>query len=122
MRAIYILFVGLLGLSQPLTADGETHSSLAEKIEHTITSHMNDLLSSPEVTGITYAASKDGKIIFASGFGLADINTKELVTTDTKMRTMIVTKFYTASLIGKLLSGGQLDVNQTIQTNIPTSP
>ncbi|MBV1901387.1 MAG: beta-lactamase family protein [Kordiimonadaceae bacterium] len=122
MKAICILFVGLLGLSQPITAGGETHSALSEKIEQTITGHVNDLLSSPEVTGITYAASKDGKIIFSSGFGLTDINTNELVTSATKMRTGSVSKVYTAALIGKLLAAGKLDLDQVIQTYIPNFP
>ncbi|MEX0297433.1 MAG: serine hydrolase domain-containing protein, partial [Kordiimonas sp.] len=81
-----------------------------------------EALKRPQVTGVTIAAAKNDQIIFASGFGLANIETKEPVTVNTKMRTGSVSKVYTTALIGKLLEAKQLDIDLPVQTYVPSFP
>ena len=45
---------------------------------------------------------KDGDVVFAEGFGFANIETEEAVTADTKFPIASVTKQFTATLLAKL--------------------
>lgn len=58
---------------------------------------------------------KDGKVIYQKGFGIADITTKEPVTTKTLFNTGSVSKTFVAYAILKLASEGKLSLNDPLQ-------
>lgn len=80
------------------------------------------LYKTANLPGLSVAVMKDGKIIYAEGFGYADIEKKMLVTTTTQFRTASVGKVITATAIGKLVQEGKLDLNAEVQQYVPEFP
>lgn len=80
------------------------------------------LIETPTVTGITIAVGKDDQILFAEGFGLANVETGAPVTPKTKMRSGSVSKVMTTALIAHLYQEGRLDLDAPIQQYAPYFP
>lgn len=66
--------------------------------------------------------AKDGKIILAKGYGLANIELDVANKPETKFRLGSITKQFTATLILQLQEQGKLNVNDPISKYIPNSP
>lgn len=79
-------------------------------------------VSAQTVPGITMAVGVGNEIIFAQGFGLADVATGAPVTPQTKMRAGSVSKVMTTALLAQLLAEGKLDLDAEIQTYVPYFP
>ena len=70
-----------------------SYSQTSDKKAKDLTRDMaNQLLKNSNMPGISIAISKQGKIVFAEGFGYADIANKIPVTTTTQFRTASVAK------------------------------
>ncbi|PCJ98817.1 MAG: hypothetical protein COA50_00840 [Flavobacteriaceae bacterium] len=72
--------------------------------------------------GISIAISKNDSIIYARGFGYADIASKEMVTAKTQFRAASVSKIMTATAIAKLIQDNRLDLDNPIQDYVPEFP
>lgn len=114
MKRLALLFVSLCLMAPTAQANGDVQSQITAIVEAT--------LDRPVVTGITIAAGKSGEVVFAKGFGFANIETGEPVNTATKMRAGSVSKVFTTALIGKLLEQGKLDLDTPVQTYVPNFP
>ncbi len=82
----------------------------------------NELLKNSHLPGMSIAVSKHGKIIFAEGFGYADVENKAPVTIKTQFRTASVAKVITATAVGKLVQDGKLDLAIPVQKYVPFFP
>src|SRR3712207_4437424 len=69
----------------------------------------NELLKRSNMPGMSVAVSKRGKIVFAEGFGYADLGNSFPVTPETRFRTASVAKIITATALGKLVQEGKLN-------------
>lgn len=74
------------------------------------------------VPGLSAALGIDGRIVFAEGFGWADLENRVPVTADTKFRIGSVSKPLTAAAMGLLVERGQLNLDAEIQEYVPTFP
>jgi CubicO group peptidase (beta-lactamase class C family) len=79
-------------------------------------------LNGQAAPGIAVLVAKDGKILYKKGFGYADIESKTLVSADTKFRIGSITKQFTASAILKLQEEGRLQVTDKLSKYIPDFP
>ena len=66
------------------------------------------------ITGASVAVAKDGKLIYARGFGYADTITKEEVQPYHKFRLASISKLVTATAVIKLTEEGKLSFNDRI--------
>lgn len=66
------------------------------------------------VAGASVAIAKDGKLLYAKGFGLADKETKEHVEPEHLFRVASVSKLITAVGIMKLAEAGKLDLDDQV--------
>lgn len=114
MKRLLLVF-SLLWAVESATADERLSSELRDKLSRAA----EEALSRTGHTGITVAAGKNGEVIFAAGFGRADIETDAPVTTNTMMRAGSVSKVYTAALIGKLYEAGKLDLDKPVSSYVP---
>jgi len=67
-----------------------------------------------EINGASVAVAKNGKLIYARGFGFADTVTKELVQPFSKFRIASISKLITAVAIMKLEEEGRLSLNDKV--------
>lgn len=73
----------------------------------------NALLAS-KVPGVSVAIAKDGKLVFAKGYGVADPSTGEALTADHRFRIASVTKPITSTAIMGLIEQGKLNLSDKI--------
>lgn len=74
------------------------------------------------VPGLSAAVGIDGRIVFAEGFGWADVENRVPVTADTKFRVGSVSKPLTAAAMALLVERGQLNLDAPVQEYVPTFP
>ncbi|MGE5114476.1 MAG: serine hydrolase domain-containing protein [Acidobacteriaceae bacterium] len=73
-------------------------------------------------SGFSIAVAVNGKVMWAQGFGYADLEQKVPVTSDTKFRIGSVSKPLTAAAVALLSQQGKLDVDAPVQHYVPTFP
>lgn len=66
------------------------------------------------VPGVSLAIVKNGKLVYAKGYGYADQSTSTPVTTTSKFRISSISKSITSAAIMKLLGGGQLTLDDKV--------
>jgi CubicO group peptidase (beta-lactamase class C family) len=74
------------------------------------------------VPGLTAAVLVDGEIVWAEGFGYADVENETPVTPLTKMRIGSVSKPLTSVALGRLVEAGSLDLDAPVQRYVPSFP
>ncbi|MBK7869528.1 MAG: beta-lactamase family protein [Saprospiraceae bacterium] len=74
------------------------------------------------IPGLSVAVGVGGKIVWAEGFGCADIEKGEPVTLETMFRVGSISKSMTSLALGKLYQEGKLDLGAPIQQYVPYFP
>lgn len=98
-----------------------TASAYADAIERT-RAFANTLRDSAGLPGLSIAVGIEGRVVFAEGFGWADVENRVPVTPLTRMRIGSVSKPVTAAALGLLLQQGRLDLDQPVQRYVPSFP
>ena len=76
-------------------------------------------LAAQNLPGLSVAVGVGGEIVWAEGFGWADIETRVPVTPDTTFRIGITSTVLTSAAVGVLLDKGKLTLDNEIQTYVP---
>ena len=71
-----------------------------------------ELMEKWEIPGGAIAVVKDGRLVLAKGYGLADVENEELVQPDSLFRIASISKPITAVAILKLMEDGLLDLDE----------
>ena len=71
------------------------------------------------VPGVAVAVRKDGQVVFAKGYGLADLERKIPCTTHTNFRLASLTKQFTALSILMLIEQGKLSLDDRLSGFFP---
>jgi CubicO group peptidase (beta-lactamase class C family) len=72
--------------------------------------------------GVSVAVGMEGGLVWAEGFGWADIETRVAVTPDTRFRIGTASMMLTSAAVGLLVEQGRLNLEETIQTHVPAFP
>ncbi|HYE85365.1 MAG TPA: serine hydrolase domain-containing protein [Vicinamibacterales bacterium] len=80
------------------------------------------LVVEDNLPGVSVAVGVDGRLVWAGGFGWADIEARRPVTPDTLFRIGTVSKSLTAAAVGLLRQRGQLDLDAPVQRYVPAFP
>ena len=72
--------------------------------------------------GLSVAVGIDGDIVWAEGFGFADLKTSVPVTPDHRFRIGTASTVLTSAAAGLLLENGRLKLDDEIQTYVPAFP
>ncbi|MFC1554541.1 serine hydrolase domain-containing protein [candidate division KSB1 bacterium] len=81
-----------------------------------------DLLSEDNLPGLSAAVAVDNKLVWAEGFGWADLKNRVPVTPSTQFRIGTTTKSLTAAAAGLLFERGLLDLDAVVQKYVPDFP
>jgi len=95
-----------------------TYNNPKERIQNMI----NELMLKSNLPGLSIAISKKGELVYAEGFGYADVENKIPVTTKTQFRTASVAKVITSTAVAKLAQENKLDLEKSIQEYLPFLP
>ncbi len=104
--------------TERLTAEkipGGTHELTAQDLETFLDGIVPLQLESDDIAGATISVVKDGKVLFAKGYGYADYEKKKLVSADeTMFRPGSVSKLFTWTAVMQLVEQGKLDLNRDV--------
>jgi len=77
-------------------------------------------MADSKIPGLSVAIVRDGKVIYAKGYGYRDVEKKLPVTTDTLFAIGSVSKSFTSLVFGTLNDDGTVDWDKPIRTYLPT--
>ena len=98
----------------PISSTNLTEA-LTEKIEPLI----EQTMKSYDVPGLALAVAKDGKIVYAKGFGVKDLRSREPITPDSLFHMASVSKTFVATAIVQLLEQGKIQLDDPVRTYLP---
>lgn len=122
----FLLAVGLLALAAPPSAAREPHSPVVttpnKQILAVIDARARAAISKGETAGLAVAIVKDGRTVFARGYGLADVSNGVAVTNKTVFRAGSLTKQMTATAVLRLVEQRALRLDDSLAAYLPEFP
>ena len=79
-----------------------------------VDSKVQAFMTANNIPGASIAISKNGKLVYRKGYGVADKSTNEKVTADHRFRLASVSKTYTGVAIMKLVQEGKLSLDAKV--------
>ena len=81
-----------------------------------------ELAAGNNLPGVSVAVAVDGEVVWAEGFGWADLERRTPLTPHTRVRLGALSKPLTAAAVALLHEGGRLDLDAPIQRYVPAYP
>ena len=81
-----------------------------------------DAVAGQNLPGLSVAVGTGGAIVWAEGFGWADVEDRAPVTPDTRFRIGTASTVLTSAAAGLLVEQGRLKLDEPIQTYVPEFP
>lgn len=78
---------------------------------------VNVFMAKYNIPGLSLAITRNGKLVYAKGYGMADKEKNEKVTTNSLFRIASLSKWITSTAIMKLIQEGKLSMNDQIFGN-----
>ncbi len=115
-RNALFAFAALLAAASPVELAAQTPApAFASRLDSLISAEM----ARTKTPGVQVAVVVDGKLAYAKGYGVADIETGRPVTTNTLFRVGSVTKMVTAATLTQLEADGKVNLQAPISTYVP---
>ena len=105
-------------LTSALPAQTQTRGELLERLDAIVEESMERL----QVPGTSVAIQKDGELILARGYGLADVENRVAATEHTVYRIGSVSKQFAAATIMQLVDQGRVALDEPAATYLPDYP
>ena len=122
-KACVFSFVGFLVLFHCSAARPSAIPILSTNLTETLTEKIEPLIEqtmkSYDVPGLALAVAKDGKIVYAKGFGVKDLRSREPITPDSLFHMASVSKTFVATAIVQLLEQGKIQLDDPVRTYLP---
>lgn len=80
---------------------------------------LEKVLSDWKAAGFAVAVVEKDKVVYAKGFGVKDLDTKQPVTTQTLFAIGSCTKAFTSTLVGQLVADGKLSYDEPVRNYLP---
>lgn len=100
------------------SAQPPSDSELALKVDAIVAKALAD----PGAVGLSVAVGRDGKVVLAKGYGMADVELSVPVNPESIFRIGSVTKQFTAAAVMRLVEAGKISLDATVQTYVPDFP
>jgi CubicO group peptidase (beta-lactamase class C family) len=81
-----------------------------------------DLIEAARLPGLSISILRDGGVVFARGYGFADVETQTPVDTSTQFRAASVSKMITVTALARLYQEGQVDLDAPVQRYVSAWP
>lgn len=108
--AILVLACGIANAQTPALDIGNRVDALAQKV-----------LSRP-VAGISVAVARDGKVVLARGYGMANVEHSVAVTPETVFHIDSISKNILAGVLLQLVDEGKLNLDDDVTRYVPEGP
>lgn len=119
---VYMIAITVLVVALPLPLAAQTPAQLPpeqiERIETVIASEM----ARQSIPALSIAIAVNNRIVYANGFGFADLENSVPARADTLFRTASIAKSMTATAVLQLVERSKLDLDAPIQQYCPAFP
>ena len=115
---VAVVFLMLSSVGSPSMGQAPTDTELAAKIQEIV----KKTLEQPNAVGLSVAVGRGDAVIFAAGFGKADLEFSVPVDKDTMFRIGSVTKQFSAASVMKLVEAGEVSLDDTLEKALPDFP
>jgi CubicO group peptidase (beta-lactamase class C family) len=102
-------------------AEAPSYGDLAPAVEYA-RAILETMRTERGTPGLSAAVGADGRLVWAEGFGWADVENAVPATEDTRFRIGSVSKPLTAAAMGILIDEGELDLDAPVQQYVPSFP
>lgn len=99
----------------------QQRAGLFEKLQR-IEQMVQEELQKNGAPGAAVAIEQDGKVVFAKGFGFADVENKVSFTAQTVSRIGSISKTFTALALMQLVEQGKVKLDDEVQVYVPSFP
>jgi serine beta-lactamase-like protein LACTB, mitochondrial len=72
--------------------------------------------------GLSAAVAVNGKVVWAEGFGEADVENRVPASPESRFRLGSISKLFTAAAVARLVEQGRLDLDAPVQRYVPSFP
>jgi len=110
-----LILVTLIILSFGYVTAQEKQNQIGEKVEPIV----QEVMKSYELTGLAIGIVKDNEIVYAKGFGVKNIETKEPITTKSLFHMASVSKPFSATAIMQFVEQGKVDLDDPVVKYLP---
>jgi serine beta-lactamase-like protein LACTB, mitochondrial len=125
LSKVSFLAASLVACAPPGGPGPSPTSPAAPSTQHVVSAVRQFITDTLRVLGAPGAAIcviRDGRIVWSTGIGMADLEQRVPVTTTTKFRIGSVSKALTSVALGRLYELGRLDWDAPVQRYVPTFP
>jgi len=131
LAAVFVLTTGWPSLAQTSVEEGaagvrsapavSTSGARARAIDEArkVCQGLHERLSLP---GLSAAVAAGGEVVWAEGFGQADLENPTRVTPKTRFRIGSLSKLLTVAAVARLVDEGMLDLDEDVRTYVPYFP
>ena len=119
---LYLLVIGALMPAALLPATLRGQASRDGTLDARVDAYVTSELKAQHIPGIALGVMRDGHIIKARGYGLANVELNVPVTPETIFQTGSVGKQFTATLVMMLVEDGKLGLDDKIAKYFPEAP
>lgn len=108
----------LITLLAPITAVAQGVDPLS-RLRTELEPKINEEIQHSRLPGFAIGVVKDGKLIYAKGFGVAKLGGNQPITSKSLFHMASVTKTFVATAIMQLVEQGKIDLNKPLVTYLP---
>ncbi|MBT5876344.1 MAG: beta-lactamase family protein [Candidatus Latescibacteria bacterium] len=113
VQSLLLILVGSVACGEAQTLDEAVRDSRVE---------IEQFLVESSTPGLSIAVQLRDHVVWAEGFGLANVEFGVPVTTETLFRVGSISKALTSAAVGLLHERGELDLDAPVQTYVPSFP
>src|SRR5947209_17612350 len=110
-RRLFLLLIPALVWAQPA-------AEKQRRIEQVVTTEM----ARTSIPGVSVAIARGGRVEWAQGFGMADLENLVPVTASTRIRLGSISKPITAVAVMQLVEQGKVELDAEVQRYVPSFP
>ena len=94
----------------------------ADKVQDDVDAYVKTQIEKQHIPGVSLAIVKDGKVVLAKGYGLANVELTVSATKDTVYELLSVSKEFTAAAILLLVEEDKVSLDETVSKYLLDSP
>lgn len=103
----------------PLSINGFSQNNLPDSVSTQLTLGIGGFKDRYHVPAIAVAVVKDQEVVYSKAIGIADLETMDTVTPDSKFPIQSVTKLFTATMLMMLEERGVINLNDEVRKYMP---
>ncbi|HUF05011.1 MAG TPA: serine hydrolase domain-containing protein [Aridibacter sp.] len=109
---LFVLLLASVSCAQMKEVSEGQHSGNDADLKNAVDKYLQEVSRRPEIAGLAVAVTKNGRTVFANGYGEANLEKGHSVTPGTRFQIASVTKPFTAMAVMLLVEDGKIKLDR----------